>query len=85
MDRQSVYSTHVFDNNFNDSDDTPLQIQQQLEHFILNFRLDNKFIYRYRIVSRERGLGLMNNTLVGISYGNKLCLNGITAMSTSTT
>lgn len=47
MDRQSVYSTHVFDANFNESEDTALQIQAQLENFILNFRLENKFIYRY--------------------------------------
>lgn len=47
MDRQSVFSTHVFAANFNESgEDTPLQIQAQLENFILNFRLDNRFIYR---------------------------------------
>lgn len=54
MDRQSVYTTHVYDPNFNESDDTPIQIQQQLEHFILNFRLENRFIYRYVVV---RGVG----------------------------
>ncbi|SPN97668.1 probable cell division control protein nda4 [Cephalotrichum gorgonifer] len=47
MDRQSVYSTHVYTPNFNESgEDTPLQIQQQLENFIFNFRLDNRFTYR---------------------------------------
>lgn len=47
MDHESVYTTHVYDANFVESDETPIQIQQQLEHFILNFRLDNRFIYRY--------------------------------------
>ena len=47
MDRESVYTAHVYDPNFNESGDTPLQIQNQLEQFILNFRLDNRFIYRY--------------------------------------
>lgn len=47
MDRESVFSTHVYGANFNESDDTPLQIQNQLDQFIMNFRLDNRFIYRY--------------------------------------
>jgi len=46
MDRQSVYSTHVFDPGFDRGEDTNLQIQEQLEQFVLTFRLDNKFIYR---------------------------------------
>ncbi|PKS08010.1 hypothetical protein jhhlp_006622 [Lomentospora prolificans] len=54
MDRQSVFSTHVFDANFNESEDTALQIQAQLENFILNFRLDNQFIYRDQL--RENAL-----------------------------
>ncbi|KAL2108100.1 hypothetical protein VUR80DRAFT_4273 [Thermomyces stellatus] len=54
MDHESVYTTHVYDPNFNESDDTPIQIQQQLEHFILNFRLENRFIYRDQL--RENAL-----------------------------
>lgn len=45
MDRQSVYSTHVFEPS-GDSGDSRLQLQNQLETFILDFRLDNNFVYR---------------------------------------
>lgn len=47
MDRQSVYSTHVYDPTFAQGEDTNLQVQAQLEAFILDFRLDNVFVYRY--------------------------------------
>jgi DNA replication licensing factor MCM5 len=47
MDSQSVYSTHVYEPSFGENGDTRLQIQQQLETFILDFRLDNNFVYRY--------------------------------------
>ncbi len=47
MDRQSVYSTHVFEPNYEQGEDTNLQLLAQLEEFILGFRLDNKFVYRY--------------------------------------
>ncbi|EGR47854.1 hypothetical protein MKX07_001616 [Trichoderma sp. CBMAI-0711] len=46
MDRQSVYSTRVYESNFGDADDTRLQLQSQLETFILDFRIDNNFVYR---------------------------------------
>ncbi|KAK5993435.1 DNA replication licensing factor mcm5 [Cladobotryum mycophilum] len=46
MDRQSVYSAHVYESNFGDNNDTRLQLQSQLETFILDFRLDNNFVYR---------------------------------------
>ncbi|KAI1004201.1 DNA replication licensing factor [Podosphaera aphanis] len=48
MDRQSVYSLSVLPPEYND-DDTRGQIQTQLERFILQFRLDNVFIYRDQI------------------------------------
>ncbi|KAG6039885.1 hypothetical protein E4U41_001885 [Claviceps citrina] len=54
MDRQSVYSTHVYEPNFGDNGDTRLQLQQQLETFILDFRLDNNFVYRDQL--RENAL-----------------------------
>jgi DNA replication licensing factor MCM5 len=47
MDRQSVYTTHTFRSNFDDSTDTRIQLQEQLEAFILNFRLDNNYVYRF--------------------------------------
>lgn len=52
MDRQSIYTTHTYVSNFEDSTDTRIQLQTQLESFILGFRLDNNYVYRY--VSRQR-------------------------------
>lgn len=46
MDRQSVFSTHLYNPTFAQTEDTNLQVQAQLEAFILDFRLDNAFIYR---------------------------------------
>ncbi|KAF7554222.1 hypothetical protein G7Z17_g3083 [Cylindrodendrum hubeiense] len=54
MDRQSVYSAHVFDPSFGENGDTRLQLQTQLETFILDFRLDNNFVYRDQL--RENAL-----------------------------
>lgn len=45
MDRQSVYSLSVLPPEY-ENEDTRSQAQIQLEHFILQFRLDNVFIYR---------------------------------------
>jgi DNA replication licensing factor MCM5 len=47
MDRQTVYSLSLFGSDRNeDSQDSHSRIQQQLVDFILDFRLDNVFIYR---------------------------------------
>lgn len=46
MDRQSVYSSHVFPATFDQNDDSRVQTQTQLENFILHFRHDNDYIYR---------------------------------------
>ncbi|GJN75366.1 minichromosome maintenance protein 5 [Purpureocillium lilacinum] len=54
MDRQSVYSTHVYEPSFGDNGDTRLQLRTQLETFILDFRLDNNFVYRDQL--RENAL-----------------------------
>lgn len=45
MDRGSVHTLHVFPQE--EGQDTNLQVQKQLETFILEFRLDNVFVYRY--------------------------------------
>lgn len=45
MDSQSVYSTHVYEPSHGENTDR-LQLQTQLETFILDFRLDNNFVYR---------------------------------------
>lgn len=56
MDRQSVYSAHVYEPTFGENGDTRLQLQTQLETFILDFRLDNNFVYRFALASYMFGL-----------------------------
>lgn len=46
MDRQSVYSLSVLAPDYGENEDSRGQIQTQLQNFILEFRLDNAFIYR---------------------------------------
>ncbi|KAH0547789.1 minichromosome maintenance protein 5 [Glutinoglossum americanum] len=49
MDRQSVYSLSVFPPDYGETDNLRGEIQRQLRDFILEFRLDNAFIYRDQI------------------------------------
>lgn len=46
MDRQSVYSLSVLAPDPDANEDSPTQIRGQLRNFILEFRLDNAFLYR---------------------------------------
>ncbi|KAF4120462.1 DNA replication licensing factor MCM5 [Geosmithia morbida] len=46
MDSQSIYTARTFASNFDDSSDTRIQLQAQLEAFVLGFRIDNHYIYR---------------------------------------
>lgn len=46
MDRQSVYSLSVLAPDPDANEDSPTQIKGQLRDFILEFRLDNAFLYR---------------------------------------
>ncbi|EFX02861.1 DNA replication licensing factor mcm5 [Grosmannia clavigera kw1407] len=48
MDRQSVYSTHVYDYN-ETGEETRVKTRKDLEDFILKFRLDNDFVYREQL------------------------------------
>lgn len=53
MDRQPVYSLSVLAPDQDAHDESRSQIQSQLRDFILEFRLDNAFIYRYdRFIDR---------------------------------
>lgn len=45
MDRGTISTLHVFPHE--ETEETNLQVQKQLETFILEFRLDNIFVYRY--------------------------------------
>ena len=47
MDRRSVYSRSVLAPDPDASEDSRSQVQAYLREFILEFRLDNAFIYRY--------------------------------------
>ncbi len=47
MDRQSVYSAHVYDFNNETGEETRVKTRKDLEEFILKFRFDNNFVYRY--------------------------------------
>lgn len=52
MDRQSVYSLSVLAPDPDDSEGSATQTKAQLREFILEFRLDNAFIYRCVTQSR---------------------------------
>jgi len=54
MDRQSVFSSRLYPPSFGENEDTNSQIRTLLESFILDFRLDNSFIYRDQL--RENAL-----------------------------
>ncbi|KAF5964230.1 minichromosome maintenance protein 5 (cell division control protein 46) [Fusarium bulbicola] len=54
MDRGSIYSAHVYEPSYGENGDTRMQLQTQLETFILDFRLDNNFVYRDQL--RENAL-----------------------------
>lgn len=41
-----MYSSHVYEPSFGQNEDTRIQIQNQLETFILEFRHDNDYVYR---------------------------------------
>ena len=46
MDRQSVYSLSVFGRDPAEEPDSRAHIQQQFVEFVLDFQLDNVFVYR---------------------------------------
>lgn len=46
MDRQPVYSLSVLAPDPDANDDSRTQIKNELRDFILEFRIDNAFIYR---------------------------------------
>jgi len=54
MDSQSVFTTRLYPATFGQSEDSAIQVRELLESFILDFRLDNSFIYRDQL--RENAL-----------------------------
>lgn len=61
MDRGTVSTLHVFPQE--ETEETNLQVQKQLEIFILEFRLDNVFVYRYAadVPDLPRGTSLIRD------------------------
>lgn len=47
MDRQSVYSLSLFGEDRANGQDSRGQVQKELVDFILDFQIENTFIYRY--------------------------------------
>ncbi|EEY14133.1 predicted protein [Verticillium alfalfae VaMs.102] len=47
MDHRSTYSARVGEPPADQTDGTRLHIQKQLERFVLDFRHDNDYVYRY--------------------------------------
>lgn len=41
-----MFTTRTFASDFPQSEESNLQVQAQLEAFVLDFRLDNHFVYR---------------------------------------
>ena len=46
MDRQTPYALSVLNPDRNGGEDSRTRIESQLREFVLEFRLDNAFIYR---------------------------------------
>ena len=46
MDSRDAYATHVYEPTLGGNTDTKQQLQTQLETFILDYRVDNHFVYR---------------------------------------
>jgi len=49
MDRETVYTLSIGLGSTDEGDDSRSKISQQLVNFILEFRVDNQFIYRDQI------------------------------------
>lgn len=47
MDHQSVFSSRLYGPTFAGSEDSSTAVRATLENFIMEFRLDNSFIYRF--------------------------------------
>lgn len=62
MDTQSSWATRVYDPHFDESNDR-IQLQIQLETFVLDYRLDNRFIYRY-VWFTEQMLSIKRSSLL---------------------
>lgn len=83
MDRGTVSSLHVYPRE--ETDETNLQVQKQLETFILEFRLDNVFVYRYDFVLLPPSYQLANKRNTETNFAKMRFCKITTATSTSAT
>ena len=82
MDRQSVYTLSLFPDERSDHGDlTNKQTQKELVDFILDFHLENVFIYRYEPWQRESSSTCVDDD-EEIKYGRMCSRSNTTVMST---
>ena len=86
MDRQPTYSLSLFgDNQSVNGDQTNKQIQQELVDFILEFHLENVFVYRYGAGWKRQGAQPCTDFNKETKYERTSCQSNTTATSTSPT
>lgn len=83
MDRGTVSSLHVYPRE--ETEETNLQVQKQLETFILEFRLDNVFIYRYDALALPLSKQLTHMRNAETNCARMRSYKNTTATSTSAT
>jgi len=74
MDRQSVYTLSLFGED-KAIEESNKRVQKELVDFILDFHLDNVFIYRYETNKRVSGHDV--NVIVETKY-ERMCCRGST-------
>lgn len=87
MDRQPTYSLSLFgDHQSVNGDQTNKQIQQELVDFILEFHLENVFVYRYARRSMDDAWKeQVADATIETKYERMSCPSNTTATSTSPT
>lgn len=83
MDRGSVSTLHLFPQP--ESEGTNVQTQKQLETFILEFRLDNIFVYRYGAIPLLIVQPIADMCVAEINCARMRSYKDITATSISAT
>ena len=56
MDRRTPYSLSVLAASTDGAEESRTQIQQRLRDFVLEFQLDNAFIYRYAAMTTDKSV-----------------------------
>jgi DNA replication licensing factor MCM5 len=80
MDRQSTYTLSLFGESNPEGDSSNKQLQKELVAFVLDFHLDNVFIYRY---GQEETHRQDNADSVAETRSERMCCqNSTTATST---